>query len=861
VVGSDWNAWPVFSKSAGVLQDLSKLAHNITLTASDLLEQAVGSYRGGHLDEAEGLCRAILRVDANHVEALYLLGVVQSRLGRSKEAVASYDRALAIKPDYAEVLTNRGVALWDLKRFEDALASYERALAIKPDYAEALNNRGVTLQDLKRFEEALASYERALAIKPDHAEALNGRGLALQGLKRFEDALASYDKSLTIKPDFAWALYNRGNTLRELKRFEDALASYERALAIKPDYAEALNNRGVTLQELKRFEEALASYDRALAIRPDFALALDNRGNALQDLKRFENALASYDRALAIEPRYAQALSNRGNALRELKRFEDALASYERALAIRPDYAEAFYNRGIALRDLKRVEDAVASFDMALAIKPDYVQALNSRGNALRDLNRLDDAFASYHKALTIQPDHLYAFSGLADCALKMCDWTRTAEFDQEIRAHVAGRKSIIEPFTLFAYSGDPSLQLKCARNWIRNAIPVLPQPLWTGWVYRHERLRIAYLSADFRRHAVASLIAELFELHDRSRFEVLGVSLGVDDRSDVRARLVKSFDQFHDVRPKTDHDAAKLLNALRVDIAVDLTGYTQGARPDILARRPAPLQMSYLGYPGTTGAEFIDYVIADEIVLPFDQQDFFTEKIVHLPNCFMVNDSRRPISAHVPARTQAGLPEHGFVFCCFNQSYKISRSMFEIWMRLLARIDGSVLWLSQLNNRAVQNLRSEAGAHGIDPERIVFAPWVATEADHLARHRLADVFLDTLPYNAHTTASDALWAGLPLLTCRGEAFAGRVAASLLNAVGLPELVTHSLDEYERLALKLATDASLLQSIRRKLEQNRLRCPLFDTDRFRRHIEAAYLTAWEIWQRGERPRSFAVPDG
>jgi protein O-GlcNAc transferase len=834
------------------------LVHNITLIVSDLLNQAVRSYQVGHLDEAEGLCRAILRVDANHVEALYLLGVVQSRLGHSKEALASYDKTLALKPDYAEVLTNRGVALWDLKRFEDALASYDRALAIKPDYAEALNNRGVTLQDLKRFEEALASYDRALAIKPDYAEALNGRGLALQGLKRFEEALASYDKALAIKSDFAWALYNRGNTLRELKRFEDALASYDRALAIKPDYAEALNNRGVTLQDLKRSEEALASYDRALAIKPDFALALDNRGNALQDLKRFVDALASYNRALAIEPHSAQALSNRGNALRELKRFEDALASYNRALAIRPDYPEALYNRGIALRDLKRVEDAVASYDMALAIKPDYAEALNSRGNALRDLNRFDDAFASYNKALTIQPDNLYAFSGLADSALKMCHWTLTAEFDQEIRAHVADRKSIIEPFTFFGYSGDPSLQLKCARNWIRNAVPVLPQPLWSGRVFRHERIRIAYLSADFRRHAVASLIAELFELHDRTRFEVLGVSLGVDDKSDVRARLVKSFDQFHDVRLKTDHDVAKLLNALQVDIAVDLTGYTQGARPDILASRPAPLQISYLGYPGTTGAEFIDYVIGDAIALPFDQQDFFTEKIIHLPNCFMVNDSTRPISAQVPARTQAGLPEHGFVFCCFNQSYKISRSMFEIWMRLLARIDRSVLWLSQLNNRAVQNLRSEAGAHGIDPERIVFAPWVATQADHLARHRLADLFLDTLPYNAHTTASDALWAGLPLLSCRGASFAGRVAASLLNAVGLPELVTGSVQEYEAMALKLATDASLLGPIRRKLAQNRLSCPLFDTDRFRRHIEAAYLTAWQIWQRGEPPRSFSV---
>jgi predicted O-linked N-acetylglucosamine transferase (SPINDLY family) len=765
----------------------------ITLTLSDAVKRALGSYQAGHFDEAEALCKAILRADANHFDALHLLAVVRSRLGRLQEALAGYDQALAIKPENVDALYNRGNALRNLKHFEDAVASYDRALAIRPDYAEALNNRGTTLQDLNHLEDALASYDRALAIKPDYVEALN----------------------------------NRGNTLRDLKRLDDALVSYDSALAMKPDYAEALNNRGATLQDLKCFEDALASYDKALTIKPDYSTALNNRGNALQGLKRFEDALASYDKALTINPDYTEALINRGNTLQGLKRFEDALASYDQALAIKPENAEALYNRGNALRDLKRFGDALASYDKALAIKP----------------------------------DHLYAFGTLADSALKICDWTRTAELDGEIRAHITVQKSIIAPFTLLGYCSDASLQLKCARNYIRHKVPILPQPLWNGKIYQHERVRIAYLSADFCRHPVASLIVELFERHDRTHFEVLGVSFGADDQSEMRFRLAKSFDQFHDIRLKADRDAAVLLNQLEVDIAVDLTGYTQDARTNIFAHRPAPIQINYLGYPGTTGAKFIDYVIGDEIVLPFDQQACFTEKIVHLPDCFMVNDSTRPISPEIASRAQAGLPEQGFVFCCFNQSYKISRSMFQIWMRLLARVDGSVLWLSQLNDRAVRNLRHEAQAHNIDPERVVFAPWVAIQADHLARHRLADMFLDTLPYNAHTTASDALWAGLPLVTCLGESFPGRVGASLLNAIGLVELVTSSLEEYEACTLKLATDASLLGSIRRKLEQNRLRYPLFDTDRFRRHIEAVYLTMWEMWQRGESPRSFRVKGG
>ena len=628
-------------------------------------------------------------------------------------------------------------------------------------------------------------------------------------------------------------------------------------LRVKADHFDALHLLAVVQSGLGRLQQALASYDQALVIKPDHADALNNRGNVLRDLNRFEDALASYDQALAIKPDHADALNNRGVTLHDLQRFEDALASYDKALEIKPDDADALNNRGVTLHFLSRFEDALASYARALAIKPHDADALNNRGNTLRDLKRFEDALASYDKVLAIKPDHLYAFSGLAYSVLRSCDWRRTAELDLEIRAHVTGRKSIIAPFTLLGYCADASLQLQCAINYIDNQISVLPEPLWNGTMCRHERVRIAYLSADFHRHATAHLMANLFELHDRTRFEVLGVSFGVDDKSDKRARLIKSFDQFYDVRLKSDRDVAQLLNELQVDIAIDLKGYTQGARPEILSYRPAPIQVNYLGYPGTMGAGFIDYVIADRIVLPFDQQHFYTEKIVQLPECYQVNDSQRKIADRTATRRETGLPDQGFVFSCFNNNYKITAPVFDLWMRLLQAVEGSVLWLLRDNASAQSNLRKEATRRGIDPARLVFADLLAPE-DHLARHRLADLFLDTLPYNAHTAASDALWAGLPLITCRGESFAGRVAASLLDAVGLPELVTSSLAEYEELALRLATDASRLQSIRRKLEQTRLSCPLFDTDRFRRHIEAAYLTMWEIWQQGQGPRNFTV---
>jgi len=726
-----------------------------TLNLSQALGRAMSAYNAGKLVEAEQLCRQIINAKRDLFDALHLLAVVQSRLGKKDTALASYDRALAVRPDSAEALFNRGWTLHELKRFAEALASYDRALEVRPDSAEVLSNRGVTLYTLKRFVDALASYDRALALQPDYAEALCNRGLALHELKRFEEALASYDRALTVRPDSAEALSNRGNTLQELKRFEEALASYDRALTLRPDYAAALSNRGNTLKELKRFEEALASYDRALAVRPDSAEAHSNRGVTLYTLKRFEEALASYDRALAMKP---------------------------------------------------------------------------------------DDA---------------HALSGIADCVNKLCNWRRTTDVADKVIAQILEKKSIIYPFTLLGYSGDPSLQLQCARNYVADRVPTLSPTLWAGPIWRNNKVRVAYLSADFHQHATAYLMAELFELHDRSRFEIIGVSYGIDDKSEMRKRLVAAFDQFHDVLRKSDEEVAKLLHDLRIDIAIDLKGYTQDFRFGILAYRPAPIQASYLGFPGTIGAEFIDYIIADKTVAPFEHQVFYTEKIVHLPDCYQVNDTKRRIAERTPTRQETGLPDNGFVFCCFNNNWKITPDIFRVWMRLLHVVEGSVLWLLGDNKSAERNLRMEAQACGIDPARLVFASRLPLEG-HLARHRVADLFLDTLPVNAHTTASDALWAGLPVVTRLGESFAGRVAASLLNAVGLSELVTHSIEDYAALALRLAKDPSLLAGYRNQLAKNRLTHPLFDTDRFRRHIEASYLQMWEIWQRGEQPRSFAV---
>jgi predicted O-linked N-acetylglucosamine transferase (SPINDLY family) len=627
-------------------------------------------------------------------------------------------------------------------------------------------------------------------------------------------------------------LYNQALAAQRNGNLAEAERLYRQ---IPGELPEVLVNLGNLLSRQGRQSEAMTTYDRALAARPDFFEALFNRGNLLLELSRSEDALENYERILLFRQDFPGLWNNRGTALRNLQRLDEALASFERCAALAPGHFNALTNRAIVLWDMKRLKDALAAVDRALAVQPGFAEALYVRGNVLRDLGRLGEALASYEQALAANPAHQHALNGAAQTALALCDWKRVAALLPRVKENAGGGRALIQPFVLLGYSDDAALQRRCAENYVRLTVPARP-PLSDRKAYGHDRIRLAYLSADFHQHPTAQLLAELFERHDRSRFEVTAIAFGPDDNSAMRARMKKAFDRFEDVRGKSDAEVAQMLRTHEIDIAVDLNGHTADARPGIFAHRPAPVQVNYLVYPGTTGANFMDVVLADRIVLPADQQPFFSEKIRHLPDCYQANDATR-IVPQPPSRAEAGLPENGFVFCCFNNSWKITAAVFDIWMRLLSQVPDSLLWL--LDSPAADNLRAEAAARGVAPGRLVFAPKLPPD-QHLARHRLADLFLDTLPYNAHTTCSDALWAGLPVVTCYGKAFPGRVAASLLKAMDMPELVTVSPEKYEELALDLAKNPPLLQATAEKLARNRKTAPLFDSEKFRKAIEAAY---------------------
>ncbi len=629
-------------------------------------------------------------------------------------------------------------------------------------------------------------------------------------------------------------LYNLARLAQKGGNLAEATRLYRQIVATSP-IPEVMVNLGNVLAQQGSRDEALSHYDQALKQKGDFFEALFNRGNLYLEAGRTEEALADYEKALAIRPDVPGVWNNRGTALRRLRRLEEALASYVRATALAPSHVNALANCAIALFELRRLDQALAASDAALVVQADFAEALYIRGNILRDLGRLQEAQASFEHALQAAPHHALALNGLAQTSAALCDWTMAASLAPRLKSDVQAGRALIQPFVLMGYSEDAALLRRCAETYVHRVAP-RQAPLSGGEPYKHDRIRLAYLSADFHQHPTPQLMVELFERHDRSRFEVTALAFGPDDNSAMRHRLVKAFDKFEKVRSLTDLEIAKLMRSREIDIAVDLNGHTHEARLGIFSHRPAPVQVNYLVYPGTTGAAYMDYILADRIVLPLDQQPFFSEKIRHLPDCYQANDATR-IIAPAPSRAEASLPQQSFVFCCFNNSWKITAPVFDIWMRLLQQVPDSVLWL--LDSPAAGNLRAQAGARGVDESRLVFAPKLPP-GQHLARHQLADLFLDTLPYNAHTTCSDALWAGLPVVTCYGAAFHARVAASLLKAVGLSELIAMRPEAYEALALDMAQNPALLQATRDKLQRNRLTTPLYDSERFRKSIEAAY---------------------
>ena len=755
-----------------------------------------------------------------------------------------------------ESLLRTASSLGGAGRLAEAAALYQQVLQQEPRNYDALHALGVIYYRSGRLKEAEQMMAQAVSVNPRAPVAFFDYACVLMSAGRFEEAQDRFNRAISIRPDYVEARGNRVHALMRLGRHPEALAESENLVRMRPNLPQAHAARAGALLGLNRPHEALADLDRATQLAPAIAGLWADRAQALLALGRPAEALASLERAAKIEPGNGVFPLMRADLLVMLNRHQEAVAAYDVGLKLRPNVSDAWNRRGIALAQMGRKAEALESFDKAIRIDSGHGEARNNRANILFGEKKFPEAAREFENVLRAAPNVPYAAGFLIQSRLRSCEW-RTIESDRaRLSAGMAKGERLIDPQGYLSICTNPESQLRCARIVMQDeaqAVPA-PRPVSSG---SGPRIRIAYLSADFRPHPVAFLIAGVFEHHDRNAFELTGVSLVHAGNSPIRNRIRNAFENFIDAAGRTDDDIAQELRRRQIDIAIDLTGFTDGSRPAIMLRRPAPVQVNFLGFPGTMGSREIDYIIADRFLIPEADRQFYDEKVVWMPHTYQANDSKREISDRVFTRRDMGLPEDGFVFCCFNNNYKITPEIFTVWMRLLSNVPDSVLWLLQDNEAAAASLRREAEGRGVAGGRLIFATRI-TPAEHFARQHLGDLFLDTSPYSAHTTGSDALFAGLPLLSLYGPTFPARVAVSLLHAAGMSELVTDSLESYEAKALFFAKDRDALKAVRTKLVRNRESAPLFDTALFTRHLESAYRNMMTLYRSGEGPEPFAV---
>lgn len=782
----------------------------------------------------------------SEISAIMLEATTLLESGKINDALIACNTGVDLYPESAKLHAQKGFTLAKLKQFESALISYNQALELDASDAETLFRRANTYKALKQYTLAISDYEAVIQTDDKHAKAWFNLGVVYQLCQNADAALMSYKRATSINHQYPEAHNNLGNLLKNLNRLEEAIACYGTAISQKP-MAEIYYNQANALAKLGRTNEAITAYEQAILQQPQYATAYNNLGVLYLSNNRYEEAINACQQAISIDKHYAEAHNNLGNIFKQMHQHSQALNHYQQAIRLNAHYADAYNNAGLLLQTEHRLEDALAYFTRAIDLNKNYAESFYNRSNVHRDCRDLTRALDDIKKAALIDPNNINYISTLLYTKMLACEWDGLAQIFVALEALIMSGGAV-GPFVLLATPASANMQKICAQNYAvkKNKAPAIESGIQKQ--AQHARIKIGYFSADLHNHATTYLMAELFEKHDKSQFELIAFSFGTSREDEMKARVKKAFDQFYDVRTYTEAQIAKLARALEIDIAIDLKGYTKEARPSIFSHRPAPIQVNYLGYPGTMGADYIDYLIADPTIIPEHAQSAYTEKIAYLPHSYQVNDRHRKIASVTNNRAQYGLPNDAFVFCCFNNNYKITPDIFSVWMQILHKVNNSVLWLFEANATATHNLISAAKQHGISNDRMIFAP-KKPMAEHLARYQFADLVLDTLHYNGHTTTSDALWAGAPVLTCLGNTFAGRVAASLLNAHDVPELITPDLETYQELAIKLASNPAKLAEIKEKVQKNRETHPLFDTERYTKNLEALYLQMYKRYQK------------
>jgi predicted O-linked N-acetylglucosamine transferase (SPINDLY family) len=811
-------------------------------------------FNQGQFSEAADCYRQAIKINPAHAEAHVNLSNALRELAQLDAAESALVQAISINPHLGYAYYNLAALQTEQQRHGEAIPNFNKAIEILPAEEVIYRDLCLALAQSGQLETAKQVSTKGISINPQFAEFHMILGELHYQLQEFVQAIACFKNVILIQPEYVQPYINIGKILQKQGKLEDVITLYLKALELDPNHAGLNFDVGLVFKQQGKLDDAILYYKKSLMLRPDFIEAQNNLGGIFKDQGKLDEAIACYQRALEINPESAEVYCNMGLILKSCGQLNEAVNYFKQAIHYNPNSADAHCNLGNASVELGNLEQAIACFHKTLDLKPDFTNAHYGLGALLMAQQKYSESIVYLKQVVKLEPNHYTAKTLILHQMQHMCTWENIGEITHEIRCAVVdspvSEKNMFPPLAFLSIPGATAEEQKrCAERWVDSELKFLPElRKKLDFEYSHateNKIRIGYLSADFRQHPVSFLMAEVFELHNRSRFHITAYAYDTDGSTPMRNRLESAFDQFIDIHDLSLEDAAKRINADHIDILVDLTGHTQNSRTGILALRPAPVQVNYLGYPGTIGADFVDYLIADRFTIPPEMKKHYTEKVVWMPDCFQANDRQRPRPAS-PNRKTCGLPDKAFVFCCFNQTLKITPEMFEIWCRLLTNVPDSILWLSASTPQAEENLRREMRQRGLQTDRLIMAPLRYRE-EHLARLQCADLFLDTLPFNAGTTCSDALWMGLPVITCAGDAFASRMAGSLLSAIGMPELITYNLKDYYLLALDLSTNRRKLETVRSKIMASHDSAPLFDSPLFTHHLEVIFTRMMDAY--------------
>lgn len=750
------------------------------------------------------------------------------------------------------------INFYNQKKFDEVIDLSKKLIAQYPHSFVLWNLLGAASKNLGNFDESIRSFKKVIELQPQFADGYNNLGVVFQEKRNLDESIKYFKKALSLKPNYAQANNNIGIAYQQKGKSNLAAKYIKKAISLNPNYFEAYNNLGTIIQDQGDINQAIQYFNKAISFNSNYSEAYYNQALAFSELNDLDRAVQSYEKAISLKPNYPEAYNSLAAIISQQGKTDEAINLFNKAILLKPNYSDAYFNIGIMFKKKNRLNEAIESYQKAIKFKPNYVESFYNIATIFQEQGKLSKAIDYYDKALKQKPDYDKAQAQKLYQMAQICDW-KTIQQDRKLFSTLGIYKNHIPPFTMLFFEDEPRnhylrSKLYAKKKYLQKQIPFEKINKFS----KKKHIRIGYFSADLQNHATMYLASKIFENYDKAKFEVYVYSFGKSlENDEVREKLKNSVDVFKDVIDLSDKDIAVLARIDQIDIAIDLKGYTKNSRTGIFAYRAAPIQINFLGYPGTMGAKFFDYIIADSTIIPESKKNFYSEEIIYMPHTYQPTSHSSVKNNKVFTKSEMDLPNHGFVFCCFNNSYKISPNEFSIWMRILSKVENSVLWLIGSNKWAKINLKKEAENHGIKGNRLIFATQLS-HSDHLARLKLADLFLDTFNYNAHTTSSDALWAGIPVITKIGNSFASRVAASILKAVDLPELVVKNENEYENLILEIANSPKKLFKIKEKLFANRLSKPLFDSEMYIGHLEDAYKQVYENYLKGNKAKTISI---